>query len=84
MYHPRLLEHLGHHPVGVPFTQLLAKPTQHGVSAILNREDGLEYRPEAQVNVYGGADPLSMGRSTCNRRNSTGWWNLDNDRQQDD
>lgn len=66
-----------------PFTMLLARPTPYDVDALMARTDDLTYRPESQVNV-GRGDPLSMGRSTCFRRNSTGVVFLDNDRSQDD
>ncbi|TAJ72120.1 MAG: hypothetical protein EPO51_08355 [Phenylobacterium sp.] len=66
-----------------PFMMLLARPTPYDVEAMMRRADGLTYDAARQVNE-GEGDPLSMGRSTCFRRSSTGVIFLDNDRSQDD
>jgi len=66
---------------GLPFMLALATPTHVDIDAIISRADGLTYCPETQRNIGGD---VSMGRSTCNRRDSTGLIFLDNDRQQDD
>lgn len=68
-------------PGDLPMMLALATPTHFDVDAVINREDGLVYCPESQRN-HGG--PLSMGSSTCHRRDSTGMIFTDNDRQQDD
>lgn len=65
----------------LPMMLALATPTHFDVDAVINREDGLVYRPEIQRNEGG---PLAMGSSTCHRRDSTGLIFTDNDRQQDD
>lgn len=66
---------------GLPFMLAMATPTHFDVDAVINRTDGLVYCPEAQCNK---GDVLTMGRSTCHRRDSTGIIFTDNDRQQDD
>ncbi|MCP5366748.1 MAG: hypothetical protein H6907_10085 [Hyphomicrobiales bacterium] len=68
----------------VPFTMAFATPTYVDVEAIVGRQDGLTYNPSKQQNEFPSGTLLTMGRSTCNRRNSTGIVFLDNDRQQDD
>jgi hypothetical protein len=75
----RLYERYG--PEGLPFTIALSTPTELDVEAILNRADGLVYRPDLQRNE--GTEP-SMGYSTCSRRSSTGLIFTDNDRTRDD
>lgn len=66
---------------GLPFMMALAVPTYVDVDRLLSRGDGLVYHPEIQCNV---GNELTMGRSTCSRRDSTGIIFTDNDRQQDD
>lgn len=66
---------------GLPLMLALATPTHFDVDAVINRADGLVYCPETQRNK---GDHISMGRSTCHRRDSTGIIFTDNDRQQDD
>lgn len=67
----------------IPFAMLLARQCEHDVDAVVRREDGLTYDPLKQVNGY-ASDSLTMGRSTCFRRSSTGVIFIDNDREQDD
>ena len=69
---------------GIPFVMQLATPTPFDVNVMVSRADGISYHAPSQTNIFKDADPLSMGRSTCHRRYSTGVIFTDNDRQQDD
>lgn len=77
----RLVEATGER--NLPFAMLLARRSEHDFDVFAERKDGLAYVPDRQVNIYEG-DPLSMGRSTCFRRSSTGILFIDDDRAQDD
>jgi hypothetical protein len=68
---------------GLPFTMRLARLSPVELAEIAN--DPPRYDPRAQMTVYsGGTDPLTMGRSTCSRSQSTGLIFTDHDRMQDD
>lgn len=73
--------HASYGTEGLPLMIALATPTHFDVDEIINREDGLVYCPETQRN---NNHSVTMGRSTCHRRDSTGLIFTDNDRQQDD
>ena len=67
----------------LPFTMRLARYTPIELAEVAN--DPPRYDPRAQLTVYtGGNDPLTMGRSTCSRSQSTGLIFTDHDRMQDD